>query len=62
MGPVSLSLRTSKRCLRRLPNKRLKLTGPAVKGIVRLFPAALTMNGRVPCAHQHSPRSLSAIR
>ncbi len=46
----------------RLPNKRLKLTGPALKGIVCLFAGALSGQGGAPCARQCSPRSLSAIR
>jgi hypothetical protein len=44
------------------PNKRLKLSGPALRRIVRLFASALWVKGRVPCAHWRSPRSLSAIR
>jgi hypothetical protein len=45
-----------------LPNKRLKLTGPAFKGIVRLCANTLAVQGGAPCTRQCSPRSLSAIR
>jgi hypothetical protein len=45
-----------------LPNKRLKLTGPAFRGIVHLFTGALAAQGSAPCARRRSPRSLSAIR
>ena len=45
-----------------LPNKHLKLTGPALKGIVRLFAGAPTVQGRALCARWRSPRSLSAVR
>jgi hypothetical protein len=44
------------------PNKRLKLTGPVLEGIVRLFADALVVQGRVPCARGRSRRSLSAVR
>ncbi len=55
------------RCARALvpsapSNKRLKLTGPALNGIIGLFHAVLTVRGRGSCAHRRSPRSLSAIR
>ena len=45
-----------------LPNKRLKLTGPALKGIARLCGSTLAVQGRAPCTRQCSPRSLSTIR
>ncbi len=45
-----------------LPNKRLKLTGPALNGVVRLLASELTVDGRVFSARQRMPRSLSAIR
>jgi hypothetical protein len=44
------------------PNKRLKLTGPALKGIVHLCASTLAVQGGAPCTRQCSPRSLSAIR
>jgi len=44
------------------PNKRLKLTGPALKGTVHLCADALTVHREDPCARRRSPRSLSAIR
>src|SRR6266581_4790796 len=45
-----------------LPNKRLKLTGPALNGVVRLLASELTVDGRVLSACQRMPRSLSAVR
>jgi hypothetical protein len=44
------------------PNKRLKLTGPALSGIVRLCARVLSVQCTAPCARQPSPRSLSAVR
>jgi len=45
-----------------LPNMRLKLSGPAFKGSIRLCPRELDTARRVACARRRSPRSLSAIR
>jgi len=45
-----------------LPNKRLKLTGLAFRGNGGLCPGQLIPHGGGACAHQSSPRSLSAIR
>ena len=44
------------------PNKRLKLTGPALKGRVGLCARVAWYRGAHPCAGRALPRSLSAIR
>ncbi len=49
-------------CGRSLPNMRLKLSGLLLRESAVASPGALTLDGPVPCAHQHAARSLSAIR
>jgi hypothetical protein len=45
-----------------LPNKRLKLAGPAFKGSGRLCTSQSGTAEGSACAGQRSPRSLTAIR
>ncbi len=45
-----------------LPNKRLQLTGPALKGGVRLCPDKLVPQGGALAPARRPPRSLRAIR